>query len=49
VTIATDEAALLQATEYVLFERFDRDRNRLIAFNAESWKSGFDLPYIRTR
>lgn len=32
-----------------LFDRFDRQYNRLVAFNAESWKSGFDLPFLRTR
>lgn len=49
VTVATDEAALLEVMEHILFDRFDTNYNRLIAFNAESWKSGFDLPFLRTR
>lgn len=49
VTVAEDELALLEAMQQILFERFDKQYNRLIAFNAESWKSGFDLPFLRTR
>lgn len=33
----------------VVFSRFDREHNRLVAFNADSWKGGFDLPFLRTR
>jgi uncharacterized protein YprB with RNaseH-like and TPR domain len=43
-----DEQALLQTMHQLVFDYFDRDYNRLIAFNAESWKSGFDLPFTRT-
>jgi hypothetical protein len=49
VTVANDEAALLEAMQQILFDRFDRQYNRLVAFNAESWKSGFDLPFLRMR
>lgn len=49
VRIATDEADLFAALEEVLFERFDRAGDRLVAFNADSWRSGFDLPFLRTR
>jgi len=49
VTVADDEAALLKAMQQILFDRFDTQYNRLIAFNAESWKSGFDLPFLRAR
>lgn len=49
VTVADDESALLEAMQHILFDRFDTDYNRLVAFNAESWKSGFDLPFLRTR
>lgn len=49
VTTATDENELLMAMQEILFERFDKQYNRLIAFNAESWKNGFDLPFLRTR
>lgn len=46
---AADETELLETMRRVLFERFDRDYNRLTAFHADSWKGGFDLPFIRTR
>lgn len=49
VTIAEDEPALLEAMQHILFDCFDKTYNRLVAFNAESWKSGFDLPFLRTR
>ncbi len=45
----TDESSLLCEMRQVIFERFDREYNRLIAFNADSWKGGFDLPFTRTR
>lgn len=45
----TDEASLLGVIRQVIFERFDREYNRLVAFNADSWKAGFDLPFTRTR
>jgi len=47
--VADDEEALLHEMGQVVFERFDRDYNRLVAYNAESWKGGFDLPFARTR
>jgi hypothetical protein len=49
VTVADDEPALLEAMQHILFNRFDTNYNRLVAFNAESWQSGFDLPFLRTR
>lgn len=49
VTQATDESELLAAMRRIVFERFDRNYDRLVAFNAESWKNGFDLPFVRTR
>lgn len=49
VTPVDDECDLLTSTAEVVFEKFDREYNRLIAFNAEVWKGGFDLPFIRTR
>ena len=49
VTPVEDETELLRAATRVVFDRFDRERNRLIAFNADSWKGGFDLPFLRTR
>lgn len=49
VTATDDERGLLTAMGRVLFETFDREFNRLVAYNAESWKNGFDLPFLRTR
>jgi hypothetical protein len=49
VTVVDGEAALLRAMARLVFDRFDRDRNRLVAFNADSWQGGFDLPFVRTR
>lgn len=49
LVLADDETALLETMRRVVFERFDHDYNRLVAFNAESWKGGFDLPFVRTR
>lgn len=49
VRVAEDENELLTAMGRVLFERFDREYNRLVAYNADSWQGGFDLPFIRTR
>lgn len=49
VQVADDEPALLQAMAEEVFKRFDYDYNRLVAYNADSWKGGFDLPFVRTR
>lgn len=49
VRIADDETDLLTEMRHVLFDRFDREYNRLVAYNGESWKGGFDLPFTRTR
>ena len=45
----SDEKALLERMARVVFNRFDREYNTLTAYNAESWKGGFDLPFVRTR
>ncbi|MEZ3118186.1 hypothetical protein RYH80_19915 [Halobaculum sp. MBLA0147] len=48
--IAVDsEEKLVDRLGQVVFETFDRDYNRLVAFNADSWQGGFDLPFLRTR
>lgn len=44
-----NERDLLDQMGKHVFSTFDRDYNRLIAYNAESWKGGFDLPFIRRR
>lgn len=49
VEVAGDERELLREMQQVVFEQFDRQYNRLVAFNADSWKGGFDLPFVRTR
>lgn len=49
VRTCPDEAALLAAMHDVVFERFETNYNRLVAFNADSWQGGFDLPFLRTR
>jgi len=49
LVVAPDEVGLLEEMRQLVFERFDREYDRLVAFNAESWKGGFDLPFVRTR
>ena len=49
VTVVENEWHLLKAVQEIIFEKFDRDYNRLIAYNADSWSGGFDLPFLRTR
>ncbi len=44
-----DEPSVLGEMQQIIFERFDRDYDRLVAFNADSWQGGFDLPFTRTR
>jgi hypothetical protein len=44
-----DEQSVLERMVRVVLDRFERDYNTLVAFNAESWKGGFDLPFVRTR
>jgi len=48
VRVTDNEEQLLHELKKVMFDRFDQDYNRLIAFNADSWKGGFDLPFVRT-
>ena len=40
---------ILVGIRELMFDRFSKDYDRLIAYNAESWKGGFDLPFVRTR
>jgi hypothetical protein len=49
ITPTDDETALLEAIRRIVFDRFDREYNRLTAFHGESWQGGFDLPFLRTR
>ncbi len=49
VRVTPDEPGALEAVGQVLFEYVERSRDRLVAFNADSWQGGFDLPFLRTR
>jgi len=49
VHVCEGEPDLLRTMHDVVFDQIESDYNRLIAFNAETWKSGFDLPFLRTR
>lgn len=49
VTVTEDERGLLKSLHQTVFESFDREYNQLIAYNADSWSGGFDLPFLRTR
>jgi len=49
VRAASDERHTLETVGRVLFEYVERSRDRLVAFNADSWQGGFDLPFLRTR
>ncbi|MFD1642685.1 hypothetical protein [Halohasta litorea] len=48
VIVTDDEAGLLSAVEQVATDRLNKDRHYLTAYNGETWKGGFDLPYLRT-
>jgi hypothetical protein len=45
------EEALIEAMRTEMFERFDREYNRLVAYNGDRWyfKGGFDCPFLRRR
>ncbi len=49
VTARDDEQGLLDAMQQLRFNRIDEEYNRLVAYNADNWKGGFDLPFLRTR
>lgn len=49
VHVCANEYDLLDTMHTVVFEQFEPNYNRLIAFNADSWQGGFDLPFLRTR
>lgn len=48
VEVRSDEAGLLAALGAVASERLDGDRHHLSGFNGETWRGGFDLPFLRT-
>ncbi len=47
--IADDEAELLSSVASFVTHQLDGNRHYLTAFNGETWKGGFDLPFCRTR
>jgi uncharacterized protein YprB with RNaseH-like and TPR domain len=55
ITAHESERALLEGFRAFVTERFagrdgsDRDEFKYAAYNGETWKGGFDLPFIRTR
>jgi len=48
VITTDDEASLLAAVEHVATERLNSDQHYLTAYNGETWKGGFDLPFVRS-
>lgn len=46
---ASSGEEVLEKMARLVFDFFDREYNTLVAYNAESWKGGFDLPFVRTR
>jgi len=48
VIVTEDEEALLGVLTTVARNRLDDDTHYLTAYNGETWKGGFDLPFLRT-
>lgn len=48
LTVRADERALLDAVAD-LAGRLDEDSHYLCAYNGETWRGGFDLPFLRSR
>lgn len=48
VAVHRDEASLLEAIGKFAAARLRGDRHYLCAFNGETWRDGFDLPFLRT-
>lgn len=48
LAVCPDERALLTALSEFAGTHLDGDRHYLTAYNAETWKGGFDLPFLRT-
>lgn len=49
VSVHASEAALLDAVGEFVRERFRSRDVLLVSFNGETWRGGFDLPFLRTR
>lgn len=48
LTIVRTEKALLTALTVFAEERIDGDSHYLTAYNGETWRGGFDLPFLRS-
>ena len=44
-----DERYLLLEVQSLIFERFEKEYDRFVAYNGETWHGGFDIPYLRSR
>lgn len=44
-----DEVSLLDEVRSLLFEHFDKEYNRIVAYNGQTWRGGFDIPFLRSR
>jgi len=48
LAVCPTEQALLEALREIGDDHLNGDRHYLTAFNGETWKGGFDLPFLRT-
>lgn len=48
VVVCQNEATLLDALHGFLTDRIDPQRHFICAYNGETWRGGFDLPFLRT-
>jgi len=46
--VVADERELLSVLIEISSDRIDGDRHYLTAYHGETWKGGFDLPFVRT-
>jgi len=49
VSVHESEAALLEAVAEFVQMRLQEDDVLLVAFNGETWRGGFDVPFLRSR
>jgi uncharacterized protein YprB with RNaseH-like and TPR domain len=49
VSVHRSEEVLLEAVSEFVATRLQPDAVLLVAFNGETWRGGFDLPFLRTR
>ncbi|ELZ21061.1 hypothetical protein C475_18923 [Halosimplex carlsbadense 2-9-1] len=49
VSAHRSEAVLLEAVSEFVAQRLRSDDVLLVAYNGETWRGGFDLPFLRTR